>query len=110
MEKQNEIDKRVLTIRKTFSVRRRTVWDAWTRPEHIVQWWAPPGMKITVEQHEFKVGGIWKYAMPMPDGSQFTSEGVYREIIAPEKIVTSANFRPMTEGVTIHVLFEERGD
>lgn len=107
MESLNEISKRVLTIKKTFSAPRETVWEAWTSPEHIAQWWAPKGMKITVVKHEFKVGGQWKYSMPMPDGSEFISEGIYSEIIVPEKIVTSANFKPMTEGVTIHVLFEE---
>jgi uncharacterized protein YndB with AHSA1/START domain len=110
MENLNEISKRILTIKKTFNVPRQTVWDAWTKSEHIVQWWAPPGMKITVIHHEFKVGGQWKYTMLMPNGAEFISEGVYEEIVTPEKIVTSANFRPMTEGVTIHVLFEEDGD
>ena len=109
MENLNEISKRVLTIKKTFNVPRKTVWEAWTDPEHLVQWWAPKGMQITIVQHEFKVGGHWKYTMPMPDGSEFISEGVYLEIIVPEKIVTSANFRPMTEGVTLQVLFEEIG-
>ncbi len=110
MENLNEISKRVLTLKRTFNVSRQLVWEAWTRPEHIIQWWAPKGMKIEVIQHEFKVGGKWKYAMPMPDGSQFISEGMYSEIVKPEKIVTSANFIPMTEGVTLHVLFEEDGD
>lgn len=110
MENLNEISKRILTIKKTFKVPRSTVWEAWTKPEHIVKWWTPPGMKMKVAEHEFKVGGRWKYIAPMPDGSEFISEGVYAEIVTPEKIVTSANFRPMTEGVTIHVLFEENGD
>lgn len=48
--------------------------------------------------------------MPMPDGNEFVSEGIYSEIIEPEKIVTSANFRPMTEGVILQALFEEAGD
>ena len=110
MENLNEINTRVLTLKRTFNVPRKLVWEAWTKPEHLAQWWGPKGMKIEVVQHEFKVGGKWKYTMPMPDGSQFISEGVYSEIIKPEKIVTSANFIPMTEGVTLHVLFEEDGD
>ena len=110
MENLNEISKRILTIKKTFDVPRKKVWEAWTDPEHIVQWWGPKGMNIKIVEHEFKVGGKWKYTMPMPDGSEFISEGVYAEIVVPEKIVTSANFRPMTEGVTIQVLFEEKGD
>jgi uncharacterized protein YndB with AHSA1/START domain len=109
MENLNEISKRILTIKKTFNVPRNIVWEAWIKPEHIVKWWSPPGMKMTVVEYEFKVGGKWKYTAPMPDGSEFVSEGIYSEIASPEKIVTSANFRPMTEGVTIHVLFEENG-
>lgn len=108
MENLDDISKRILTIKKTLNAPRKVVWDAWSSPEHIIQWWLPSGMKMTVVKHDFKVGGIWKYISPMPDGSEFVSEGVYSEIIVPEKIVTSANFRPMTEGVTIHVLFEER--
>lgn len=108
MENPNDISKRILTIKKTFNVPRQTVWDAWTDPEHIIQWWAPPGMKVTVVLHEFKPGGTWKYTMPMPDGSEFVSEGVYSEIVAPQKIVTSANFKPMTEGVIMQMLLEEK--
>lgn len=110
MESLNDISKRILTIKKTFHVPRSLVWEAWTKPEHIVRWWSPPGMKMKIIEHEFVVGGKWKYSAPMPDGNEFISEGIYSEIIAPEKIVTSADFRPMTEGVTIHVLFEENGD
>jgi len=110
MENPNEVSKRMLTLKRTFSVPRKLVWEAWTKPEHIVQWWGPKGMQIKVIEHEFKVGGKWKFTMPMPDGNEFVSDGVYSEIVEPEKIVTSANFKPMTEGVILQVLFEENGD
>ena len=110
MENLNEVSKRMLTIKRTFNVPRKIVWEAWTKPEHIVQWWGPKGMQIKIIEHDFKVGGKWKYTMPMPNGNEFISEGVYSEIVEPEKIVTSANFKPMTEGVVIYVLFEENGD
>jgi uncharacterized protein YndB with AHSA1/START domain len=67
-------------------------------------------MSLTVVEHDFKVGGKWKYVMPMPNGDEFISEGQYSEIITFQKIVTSANFRPMTEGVEIRALFEKNGD
>ncbi len=74
-----------------------------------MQWWAPPGMKIEMISHDFNVGGKWKYRMPMPDGNLFISEGIYLEIEQYRKIVTSADFKPMTEGVELHVLFEADG-
>jgi uncharacterized protein YndB with AHSA1/START domain len=110
MEEKNDLAKRILTIKKTFNAPVELVWEAWTQPEHVVKWWAPKGMDVKVVKHDFKVGGVWKYTMPMPDGNEFISEGIYSEIIKLKKIVTSANFRPMTEGVEMRSLFEQDGD
>jgi len=67
-------------------------------------------MPITIVEHNFKIGGTWKYVMPMPGGGEFVSEGRYSEIVKFKKIVTTADFRPMTEGVVLHSLFESDGD
>jgi uncharacterized protein YndB with AHSA1/START domain len=107
---ENDLSKRTLTLKKTFDAPIELVWEAWTEPEHIARWWGPKGMSLTVVQHDFKVGGKWKYVMPMPNGSDFVSEGEYMEIVKFQKIVTSANFRPMTDGVEIRALFEKNGD
>lgn len=101
---------RTLTIRKTFNAPVELVWDAWIKPDNIIQWWAPKGMQVSVIQHDFKVGGKWKFSMPMPDGNEFVSEGHYLEIVEFKKIVTSADFKPMTENVELHVIFEADGD
>ncbi len=110
MSNTNDAKNRTLTIHKIFNAPVKLVWEAWTKPEHIVQWWAPKGMKLTVVNHDFKVGGKWKFMMPMPDGNEFTSEGKYLEIEPYKKIVTTADFKPMTEGVELHVLFEADGN
>ena len=110
MEEKNDLAKRILTIKKTFDAPLELVWEAWVQPEHIVKWWAPNGMDVKVVKHQFKVGGEWKYTMLMPDGNEFISEGVYSEIVTLKKIITSANFRPMTEGVEMRSLFEKDGD
>ncbi len=110
MADPNDLSKRILTISKVLHAPVKTVWEAWTSPDHLMKWWAPKGMAVTIIKHDFKVGGTWKYVMPMPDGSEFVSEGVYSEIVPFKKIVTSADFRPMTEGVVLQVLFEAAGD
>jgi uncharacterized protein YndB with AHSA1/START domain len=110
MSKTNEAINRTLTLERTFNAPVKLVWEAWTQPEHIALWWGPKGMEIKVIEHDFRVGGKWKYVMPMPDGNEFISDGVYSEIVELEKIVTSANFKPMTAGVEMHALFEENGD
>ncbi len=73
----NDAKNRTLTLKKVFTAPIKLVWKAWTQPEHIIKWWAPNGMQINVIHHDFKVGGKWKYVMPMPDGKEFISEGQY---------------------------------
>ncbi len=110
MSKANDKSNRTLTLKKEINAPVKLVWEAWTSLEHIVQWWGPPGMKVKGIEHDFKVGGKWKYTMQMPDGGQFISEGTYLEIEPNKKIVTTADFKPMTEGVELHILFEADGD
>lgn len=107
---ENDLAKRTLTLKKTIDAPLELVWEAWTDPKHIAGWWGPKGMPLKIVEHNFRVGGKWKYVMPMPDGNEFVSEGQYSEITTLERIITSANFRPMTEGVEIRATFERDGD
>ena len=109
MEANDDLKDRTLTLKKTFEVPVKVVWEAWTQPEHIAQWWGPSGMKTNVIEHDFKVGGKWRYVMAMPDGSEFIGHGVYSEIVKMKRIITSANFIPMTEGVELNIQFESNG-
>jgi len=110
MKSDSNKTNRTVTIERVYNAPISLVWEAWTNPEHIANWWGPKGMKTRVLTHEFKVGGIWKYAMAMPDGKDFISEGTYSEIVPFKKIVTSADFKPMTQGVELQILLEEDGE
>jgi len=101
---------RTVTIQRTFNAPIKLVWEAWTQPEHIASWWGPKGMNTKVITHDFRVGGEWKYTMEMPDRNEFITDGIYSEIVELERICSSANFKPMTEGVEIQALFEPDGD
>jgi uncharacterized protein YndB with AHSA1/START domain len=106
----SEINNRTVSIKRTFNAPIKLVWEAWTQPEHIASWWGPKGMNTKVIEHDFRVGGKWKYTMEMPDGKEFITDGIYTEIVELKKIFSSANFKPMTEGVEIQALFEKNGD
>jgi len=103
MDKSN----RTITIKKTFNAPIALVWEAWSDPQHIAKWWNPRGEGTTIVEHSFKVGGKWKYSMLMPNGQEFIAEGEYTEITELEKIASTANFKPMTEGVEIVSLFKK---
>jgi uncharacterized protein YndB with AHSA1/START domain len=106
----SDLNSRTLTIKKTLNAPIQVVWDAWTQAEQIAKWWGPKGMTTKIDKQDLKVGGEWKFTMKMPDGSDFIAEGIYEVIEAPFKLVTSANFRPMTEGVQMEILLDEDGD
>jgi len=109
---QSEIEKRTLTLKRTFNAPRNLVWSAWTQPEHIAAWWGPPGMKTEVVTFDFTPGGQWKYIMRNDKGMEYPSIGTFSEIVAPEKIVTSADFSRKEdehEIVITTALFEDAG-
>ena len=101
---------RTVTIQRTFDAPIDLVWSAWSQPEHIANWWSPKGITTKVVEHEFKVGGRWKFVMPMPDGQDFIAEGVYVDIVQNEIISSKADFKPMTEAVEIQAIFKAVGD
>ncbi|MFY0653539.1 MAG: SRPBCC domain-containing protein [Cyclobacteriaceae bacterium] len=103
-------ENRTISIHRKFNAPIELVWEAWTQSEHIAQWWSPKGIETNVVEHDFRVGGKWKYLMPMPNGQEFTAEGKYIEIVPQERIVSLANFKPMTEGVEIQAIFKADGD
>jgi uncharacterized protein YndB with AHSA1/START domain len=110
MNTASNIEDRTLTISRTLNAPRKLVWEVWTQAEHIAHWWGPQGMKVNVVRHDFRVGGEWEYTMKMPNGMDFISEGKYSKIEVLELIETSAEFKPMTEGVTLVLIFTDSAE
>jgi uncharacterized protein YndB with AHSA1/START domain len=96
-------DALTLTIERTFAAPVERVWRAWSDRDIMANWWGLPGMEVLMAKHDFQEGGEWRYIMPMPDGSEFVSEGEYQEIQDGSRILTSASFLPMTDGVIMDI-------
>jgi uncharacterized protein YndB with AHSA1/START domain len=78
---------RELVITRTLSAPRELVFDAWTDPQHIAQWWGPRGFTTTIHEMEVKPGGIWRFIMHGPDGVDYPNQIVYNEVVKPERLV-----------------------
>lgn len=63
------------------------VWEVWTQPEHIAQWWGPDGFTNTIQQMDMQPGGEWNLVMHGPDGTDFKNKSIFREIVPQKKIV-----------------------
>ena len=79
---------REVVITRILNAPRELIWEAWTNPEHIVNWWGPDGFITTIEKMDFRVGGEWKYMMVGPDGTHYPNHMVYKEITPPSKLVS----------------------
>ena len=86
------------------------VFKAYTDPALIPKWWGPSGFPTTVDKMEVRPGGVWRFVQRGQDGKEYAFNGVYREIVPPERLVQTFEF----EGMPGHVLlqtatFEDHG-
>ena len=61
---------KTVTITAEFDAERDLVWDAYTKPELLDQWWAPRPFESKTKHMNFEVGGRRFYAMVSPDGQE----------------------------------------
>jgi len=89
-------------ISRVYDAPRQRVWQAWTEPERLRQWWGPRGFKVHTCKVDLRPGGTFHYGMKAPDGSDMWGKFVYREIMAPERLVFVVSFSDPQGGVTRH--------
>jgi uncharacterized protein YndB with AHSA1/START domain len=81
-----------MTITRTFDAPREVVWKAWTDPEQMMRWWGPKDFTSPAAKIDLRVGGKYLNCMRSPEGQDFWSTGVYREIVPPERLVFTDSF------------------
>ncbi|MGA2599341.1 MAG: SRPBCC domain-containing protein [Bryobacteraceae bacterium] len=85
---------------RTFDAPREVVWNAFTQPEHLKHWWGAPGSSVEIARHELKPGGMFHYCMKFPDGRAMWARFIFREIVAPERLVWLNGFSDEHGGLT----------
>ena len=78
---------REIVIRRVFDAPRAQVFEAWTDPKRIAQWWGPRGFTTTIDEMDVRPGGTWRFVMHGPDGVDYPNRVVYDEIVRPERLV-----------------------
>jgi uncharacterized protein YndB with AHSA1/START domain len=90
------------TTSRTFDAPRKTLWEAWTDREKLMQWFGPKGFTMAQAKLDFRPGGTFHYCLRSPDGKEMWGKFVYREIVAPERIVLINSFSDEKGGLTRH--------
>lgn len=78
-----------ITITRLIDAPRERVFDAWTDPDALNQWWGPQGFTTTTERIDVRPGGVWQFIMHGPDGTDYPNHIVFDEIVRPERITYS---------------------
>jgi len=68
-------------VMKVYNADVSTLWEHFTKAELIDQWWAPKPWKCETEKMDFRVNGIWNYAMKGPAGEKHLAIVQYGEIM-----------------------------
>src|SRR5690606_1437264 len=100
-------NKTSITVQSTINAPLEKVWDAWTQPQHILQWnAASEDWHTRKAENDVRTGGKFSSRMEAKDGSfGFDFGGVYDEVI-PHKLITYT----MEDGRTVRIEFQQEGD
>jgi uncharacterized protein YndB with AHSA1/START domain len=104
-ENNNTADRELL-ITRTLNAPRELVWEAFTKPEHIKNWWGPNGFTNTIAIMDVRPGGTWEFVMHGPDGTDYKNKSIYKEVVKPERIV----FDHINPNFTATMTFEANGN
>ena len=80
-------DNHVLRIEREFSASPEVVYDAWTDPEILVQWWGPEGMTTPISSLDVQEGGRWTTTMMNDEGGKRTCSGAYKVLDRPNRLL-----------------------
>lgn len=105
---------REIVMTRVFDAPRSMVFEACTKPELVKRWLlGPDGWSMPVCEIDLRVGGKYRYVWRRDrDGTEMGMGGVYREIVAPERIVATEKFDESWypgEAVGTLVLIEQGG-
>jgi len=103
---KSNIADRELKIERTLNAPVELVWEVFTKPEHIANWWGPNGFTNTIYTMDVRTGGEWDFVMHGPDGRDYKNRSIYEEIIPLKKIV----FNHFNPSFTTTIKFEAKGD
>jgi uncharacterized protein YndB with AHSA1/START domain/catechol 2,3-dioxygenase-like lactoylglutathione lyase family enzyme len=103
-----------ITMTRVFDAPRELVWKAWTEPEQLARWWGKRGWnaQLSTITMEVRPGGTFRLtSVSDEDGSEMPQEGVYREVVEPERLVVAeAAEDAWHEGAVTAVHLSDLGD
>ncbi len=95
MQEKNQtaiLEDNEVCIMRIFKAPPALVFEAWSQPDHLVQWYAPRGCSITIYDFDFRTGGVFKHAINNPAVRNCLCMGRFLAIRKPNRIVYTLSF------------------
>ena len=113
-----------LVVRRVIRATPERLFDAWTDPGQLAQWWGPQGIVCTQAEIDLRPGGSYRIANQLPDGSTLWINGVFESVQRPSQLVFSwqvggahaniervtVSFLGVAQGTEVVVTHERIGD
>ena len=84
---RNDASDREIVTSRDFDAPPDLVFQAWTDPKHVGNWWGPHGFTTTTHEFDLRPGGVWRFVMHGPDGRDYKNKIVFVEIVKPSRLV-----------------------
>ncbi|MFC0214011.1 SRPBCC family protein [Paenibacillus chartarius] len=104
------VEGRVLTVQRSFPAPRELVYEAWTDPKHLPHWWGPEGFTLTVQDIDVRPGGVWRYVMHGPDGTDYDNIIRYIDVDPPQLLLYTHGDPEVEERFRVTVTFDDIDD
>jgi len=77
---------REIVVSRLLDAPRELVFEAWTKSEHVAQWFGPNGFTTTTQEMDVRPGGTWRFIMHGPDGTDYNNRVVYSVVSPPDRL------------------------
>ena len=111
--KEKCAEKTSLEIVRFINVPTERVYDAWTDPAQLRQWFGPENVRTRNITADVRVGGKYRWDLTSPEGEEMSAFGEYKELVPGKKIVFTwqwdddEDWKDRSSVVTVE-LFERR--
>ena len=99
---------REIMMTRVFDAPRQLVYDAFSKPELLKQWFGPRGHSLVVCEVDHRVGGGFRFVLRGPNGKEMGMRGAYRELVPPDRSVHMESFDDFPGEAMVTTVFVEQ--
>lgn len=99
-----------LVVRRSIRATPERLFELWTQPRHLLEWWGPAGVECSGAEIDLRPGGAYRIDNRMADGGTLAIIGVFEIVEPPHRLVYSWSVDPTQAAERVTVRFERRGE